>query len=72
MENAQGFTFHLTGDEIPEDAVEEKSGRFYIKMGFAGFNSHANNRDGYCNRSAALAAVKRYDHGAGRAVGVLR
>lgn len=72
MKNAQGFTFHLPGDVVPEDAVEEKSGRFYIKMGFAGFNTPANNRNGYASRSNALAAVTRFDHGAGRAVGILR
>ena len=72
MKNAQGFTFHLPTAEVPGDAVEERSGRFYIVMGFAGVNTHANNRDGYASRSNALAAVRRFDRGAGRAVGVLR
>ena len=65
MKNAQGFTFHLPTAEVPANAVEERSGRFYIVMGFAGFNTHANNRNGYASYSDALKAVTRFDRGNG-------
>lgn len=44
------------------EAVKERSetGRFYITMGHAGFNSPANNRDGYATRAKALAAIRNY------------
>lgn len=34
--------------------------RFYIVMGWPGFNSPANNRDGYATAELALAASLRY------------
>lgn len=45
-----------------EDSATEtdKYGRIFIKMGFAGFNSRANNLDGYTSKEAAEAAVLRY------------
>lgn len=49
------------------DATEEKGGRWYIKMGFAGFNSAANNWDGYATQAGAEAAIRRYESkGSGR------
>jgi hypothetical protein len=36
------------------------SGRWFITMGHPGFNSPANNRDGYATREKALAAFRRY------------
>lgn len=42
------------------------TGRWYIAMGYAGFNSPANNRDGYATCEGAMKAHKRYagpDHG---------
>lgn len=42
------------------DATEEKGGRWYIRMGFAGFNSNANNRLGYDSKEKAEAAIRRY------------
>lgn len=36
------------------------SGRWYITMGHAGFNSRANNRDGYASLSKAAGANLRY------------
>jgi hypothetical protein len=41
---------------IKQDVV---TGRWYITMGHAAYNSPANNRDGYASRNAALAANKR-------------
>ena len=43
-----------------ESAVEEKAGRWFIRLGFAGFNSAANNRSGYASRQAAMSAVTKY------------
>ena len=34
--------------------------RFFINSGFAGFNSHANNRNGYSSEEAAIAASLEY------------
>jgi hypothetical protein len=50
---------HATG--CPQ-AVKERAetGRFYITMGHPGFNSPANNRDGYATKAKALAAIRRY------------
>jgi hypothetical protein len=52
---------HATG--CPE-AVKENpaTGRFFITMGHPGFNSPANNRDGYATAAKALAAIRRYSH----------
>lgn len=36
------------------------TGRWFITMGQPGFNSPANNRDGYASEAAALAARDRY------------
>lgn len=35
--------------------------RYYITMGHAGFNSAANNRDGYSAPRTAFAAIRRYE-----------
>lgn len=37
-----------------------ESGNWYITMSHPGFNSPANNRNGYKSNAAALAALKRY------------
>ena len=36
-------------------------GRFFIEVGFPGFNSPANNRSGYATPKDALAASLRYE-----------
>lgn len=41
-------------------SVLEERERWYIKIGFAGFNSPANNRSGYASKTAAEAACLRY------------
>ena len=42
-------------------AVKEGPGeRWFITMGHPGFNSPANNRDGYATQAKALGAVKKY------------
>lgn len=39
--------------------VAEYGGRFYVTLGHAGFNTPANNRDGYATRAGALGAFNR-------------
>lgn len=39
---------------------EKSSGRFFITIGHPGFNSPANNRDGYESEPKARAALARY------------
>jgi hypothetical protein len=44
-----------------EDATMElANNRWYIRTGFAGFNSRANNGDGYSTKARAEAAIRRY------------
>jgi hypothetical protein len=43
-------------------AVVEYEGRHYITFGHAGYNSPANNGDGYGSKAKALAAMKHYMH----------
>lgn len=51
----------ITHESVPfEDAVEFTRGSWYIRLGFAGFNSRANNGDGYTTKDAAMRAVRRY------------
>lgn len=50
------------------DGTEEKHGRHYIKMGFCGFNSPANNRLGYATRAKAEAALLRYQSHANESI----
>lgn len=55
---------HLMFQEHPE-GVFEFQGRWYIQAYKPGFNSPANNRDGYGTKGSAVAALKRYaDKGA--------
>lgn len=42
------------------DAVEQKHGRWYVTMGHAGFNTRANNAQGYATERSARAVVDRY------------
>lgn len=44
------------------EAVKERpdTRRFYITMGHPGFNSRANNGNGYDTSAAARAAIRRY------------
>jgi hypothetical protein len=44
------------------EAVKQRpdTGRWYITMGHPGFNSSANNRDGYRSAANARAAVRMY------------
>lgn len=39
---------------------DHQSGRWYITMNHPGFNSPANNRDGYETKAAAVAAIRFY------------
>lgn len=42
-----------------DQAIEVKGGRFYIRMGYNGFNTRANNLSGYATEKKALAAAQR-------------
>lgn len=53
------FRNYITREDEAE-ATEEKGGRWYIRMGFAGFNSPANNAFGYDSKAKAEAAIRRY------------
>lgn len=49
------------GPECPERVKERKdTGRFYITMGHAGYNSPRNNAEGYASKSAALKESQKY------------
>lgn len=49
------------GMDCPDRVKERPStGRFYITMGHAGYNSPANNFDGYASKASALKASKGY------------
>lgn len=43
-----------------EPVAQATTGRWYITIGHAGFNSTANNRNGYATRAAAVAAHRKY------------
>lgn len=40
--------------------LNPESGRWFITMGHPGFNSRANNGDGYASRARALKAFRSY------------
>jgi hypothetical protein len=45
--------------------VVEFNGRWYITVGHAGFNTKANNRQGYATRDKAIGAILSNSRGAG-------
>ena len=45
---------------LTDSVVFELNGRWYISMGRPGFNSKANNRNGYATEKAALEATKKF------------
>lgn len=52
-----------THREVPiSEATEERNGRWYILMGFAGYNSRANNGSGYVSRKAAENSIRYYSN----------
>lgn len=55
------FKYHLGGTP-PSSPVAEVQGRWYIMMGYSGFNSPANNRWGYASRQKAEEAILRYQN----------
>ena len=55
------FDFGLPVNAIGSPVMHSKvTGRWFIRMGFAGFNGTANNGRGYATQRAALAAIRRY------------
>ena len=59
------FHNYLTG-AYEAECTEQKAGRWYIQMGFAGFNSPANNRFGYETKAKAEAACLHYQQKGGK------
>lgn len=57
--NGDEFMKHdtVSNKECP---VEERFNRFFIKMGYCGFNSPANNGFGYKTERSAIQAILRY------------
>lgn len=52
---------HYCGAACPEAVKENaETGRWFITMGHPGFNSPANNANGYAKREHALKACRRY------------
>lgn len=45
-----------------DDAVEQRGDRFFIKIGFAGCNTHANNRNGYATKQKAESVILDYQN----------
>jgi len=58
----------LCFDPLCAEAVKPRNdtGRYYITMGHPGFNSPANNRDGYVSQDSARSAIRRYGRRGGR------
>lgn len=54
------FRNYVTGKVEAECAEQGFADRWFIKLGFAGFNSPANNRLGYQTKAKAEAACRRY------------
>lgn len=51
----------MNDTEVPtKDAVEKDGGRWYIKMGFAGFNCARNNGDGFDSSLEAVLTITTY------------
>jgi hypothetical protein len=56
-----GITYAAGFGKLPDSPVVKKEREnFYIRIGFCGFNSPANNRFGYASEAKAVAAIRRY------------
>lgn len=60
VEETQRVYRNYANGEWSSWPVEEKNERWYIKPGFAGYNSRANNGWGYSTAANAMAACMRY------------
>lgn len=54
------FHYYFSDSPPTESPVERKRGAWFILMGFAGYNSRANNLNGYATEAKAVAAILRY------------
>lgn len=54
--------YNYTTGKHEQECAEFRDGRWFIKMGFAGYNSPTNNRWGYDTKQKAEAACKRYQN----------
>ena len=57
LKSSCGFLCRST--TCPEMVKQAQTGRWYITMGHAGFNTTANNRDGYRTQRAAIKVAVR-------------
>lgn len=55
------MTTTKTTDRIISVTSTSGATRYFIALGYAGFNSAINNRNGYATAAAALAASLRYE-----------
>lgn len=55
------FKNYIT-NQYEAECAEHKHGTWYIKMGFAGFNSERNNAGGYPTKEAAEKACLRFQN----------
>lgn len=61
MTQNEEFTYYFPGDK-PAEPVEQIRDRWFIKMGFAGFNSPANNATGYATKEKAISMIRFYQN----------
>lgn len=58
--NSTCFDKVCINNQCPEAVKQAPTGRWYITMGHAGFNSKANNGLGYPTKKRAMAAMQHY------------
>lgn len=56
---AKPFYNYMT-NEWTDDATEQRGVRWFIKPGFAGYNTPANNGPGYISQRRAEAVIRNY------------
>lgn len=54
--------YHNLKNIWSDNAVINQNGRWYIDFGFCGYNSAANNKNGYASKEKAEAAILRYQN----------
>jgi hypothetical protein len=67
MTRPAALFFHLLSDTYVTECVElnPRFQRWFIKVGFAGFNTPTNNGRGYASKSAAEGVVLKYQRQGG-------
>ena len=59
---ATGKFYSHSTCKFTDDAVEKIKGSWYIKLGFAGFNSRANNLWGYQSKRSAESVILHHQN----------